>query len=112
VPNTIDTTILLWDVAIRLFRVVERQRLFERTPARDDLKIHEALLHSLLSLGQLLEIRIQNVDDEDLARFGIQRENLSAYIRELQDTFLMWHGPELDPDKAAEVEKTIFGVVT
>ena len=99
----------LWDAAVRLFRNVERHQLFEQTPKADDLKVHEALLHSLISLGQLLEIRIQNIDDEDLAFFDIQRENLSAYVRELQDTFLMWHGPEADPARAAELEKTIFG---
>ena len=99
----------LWDAAVRLFRHVESQKLFEKTPTVDDLKIHEALLHSLISLGQLLELRIQNIDDEDLAAFDLQRENLSAYIRELQDTFLMWHGPNLDPARSAELAKTIFG---
>jgi hypothetical protein len=103
------SAIHLWDAAVRLFRHVERLQLFEQTPTADDLKIHEALLHGLLSLGQLLEIRIQHIDDEDLASFDIQRENLSAYVRELQDTFLMWHGPDLDPARSAELAKRIFG---
>jgi hypothetical protein len=53
--------------------------------------MHEALLHGLISLGQILEV--ENTD-EDLAEFGIKQENLTAYIRELENTFLMWHGPE------------------
>jgi len=99
----------LWDAAARSFRIVERQLLFEKDPTQDDLKFHEAILHALLSLGKLLEIRIQNIDDEDLAAFGIDRENLSAYVREIQGTFLMWHGPEGNPGRVAELEKKIFG---
>jgi len=30
-------------------------------------------------------------------------------IRELEDTLLMWHGPDPDPERAAELEKRIFG---
>jgi hypothetical protein len=37
---------------------------------------------------------INDLQYEDLAEFGIKRENLTAYIRELENTFLMWHGPE------------------
>lgn len=99
----------MWDVAVRMFRNVELQQLFSKAPAENDLKVHKALLHSLIGLGQLLELRIQSIDDEDLASFGIQRENLSAYVRELQDTFLMWHGPDLDPARSAGLEKRIFG---
>jgi hypothetical protein len=100
----------LFDAAVRLFRHVEREQLFiPPTPIPDDLKVHEALLHSLLSAGQLLELRIQNIDDDDLAAFDIRRENLLAYVRELQDTLRTWHGIERDPFKADELKKRIFG---
>jgi hypothetical protein len=99
----------LWAVAVRLFRKIEHQQLFVQTPGTNDLKVHKAFLHELLSLGQMLEIRIENIDDEDLAAFDIRRENLSAQVQELQDTFHMWHGPEIDPKRAAELEKAIFG---
>jgi hypothetical protein len=97
------------DVAIRLFRIIERKQLFEQTPREEDLKIHEALLHALISAGQLLIIRIAKISDDDLAGFGIRRVNLLAYVQELQDTFLMWHGPELKADRKADLEKAIFG---
>jgi hypothetical protein len=93
--------IRFWDLTVRLFRSVETKQLFEQQPTADDLKMHEALLHALISLGQILEMRIGEEKSE--------RANISAYIRELQDTFLMWHGPELEPKRAAELEKTIFG---
>lgn len=104
--------ILFWDVSVRAFRIVERKQLFEQTPTDGDLKLHETLLDSLIKLGQILETRIKNIDDEDLAEFGIGQANFSAYVRELQDTFLMWHGPEADPARAAELEKAIFGAST
>jgi hypothetical protein len=104
--------ILMWGVAVRAFRIVERKQLFEVTPTLANLKIHEALLGQLIKLGQTLETRIEDVDDEDLAEFGVGKANLSAYVRELQDTFSMWHGPEPDPFRAAELEKTIFGAAS
>jgi hypothetical protein len=107
----IAAVIRFWDVAVGVFRVVERERLFELTPTEGDLKLHKALLDSLIKLGQALEARVKGIDDEDLAELGVGRENLSAYVRELEDTFLMWHGPELDPARAAELKKTIFGAL-
>jgi hypothetical protein len=104
--------VLFWDVAVRAFRIVERKQLFEQTPADSDLKIHQTQLDSLIKLGQILETRIQNIDDEDLGEFGVGRANLSAYVRELQDTFLTWHGPVTDPTRAAELEKKIFGATS
>jgi hypothetical protein len=95
-----------WDNAIQLFRYIERRQLFEQTPTPIDLRMHEALLHELIGLGLILEA---GNTDQDLAEFGIGRENLTASIRELEDDFLMWHGPELESARAAELEKTIFG---
>jgi hypothetical protein len=103
--------VLLFDAAVRSFRNVERVQLFEKTPSEDDLKFHEAILHSLISLGQLLAMRIAKIDAEDLAPYGIKRENLWAYVEELRDTFVMWHGPELNPERAAELKKAIFGAL-
>lgn len=94
-----------WDNAIQVFRYIERRQLFEQTPTPIDLRMHEALLHALIGLGLILEA---GNSDQDLAEFGIRRENVTAYIRELEDDFLMWHLPELDPARAAELEK-VFG---
>lgn len=98
-----------WDSLVRLFRRVERQQLFEGTPTEDDLQFHEASLHKLIGIGLFLALRIKGISDAELAGFGIQRVNLLAYVQELQDTFLMWHSPEVDPAKKAELEKAIFG---
>jgi len=104
--------IYLFDATVRLFRNIESREFIAKTPATNELKRHEALLRMLIGVGQLLELRIQNIDDADLAAFDIKRENLSAYVEELQDDFIMWHGPELDPVAAAEVEKKLFGVAS
>ena len=101
--------VLFWVVAVRAFRIVERKQLFELAPNDGDLKTHETLLGSLIKLGHTLETRLENIDDEDLAEFDVRRANLSACVRELEDTMSMWHGSGLDPFKAAELEKAIFG---
>jgi hypothetical protein len=98
-----------WDSLVRLFRRVERQQLFERTPTEDDLQFHEASLHRLISIGLFLALRVKGISDAELAGFGIQRVNLLAYVQELQETLLTWHGAELEPTRKAEIEKAIFG---
>jgi hypothetical protein len=110
-PRDYLFTLRLWDVTVRLFRWVETRQLIEREPTPEDLKIHEGLLSALLSIGLLLEAG--KINDAELAYYGVGRpENLTAYIRELRDTWLMWHGPELEPARAAELEKAIFGGAT
>jgi hypothetical protein len=101
--------IVLWNTAVHLFRDVERKTLFEQRPSPEDLKIHEAFLHALLAFGQLSEIRIQNIGDEDLTRFGIRRENLTAYNRELKEVFWMWHGREAETAQAAFEQANFAG---
>src|SRR6266704_3553029 len=98
-----------WDLLVRLFRAIEQRKLIENEPTKTDLKIHQALLHALIDLGEHVLFRIKRITDEELSYFGINRENLSAYIRDLQDTYLMFHGAELEPARKAELEKAIFG---
>jgi hypothetical protein len=64
-----------WDNAIQLFRYIERRQLFEQSPTPTDLRMHEALLHALIGLGLILEA---GNSDQDLAEFGIRRENDSS----------------------------------
>lgn len=101
-----------WDLAVRLFREIERQRFFENEPSELDQANHRALLHLLIGVGQWLELRIKQSSDHDLARFGISRDNLSAYIRDLEDSFFLWHVPNFDPARTAKLEETIFGADT
>jgi gamma-glutamylcysteine synthetase len=75
-----------WDELVRLFRRVERQQLFERTPTEEDLAFHEATLYKLIGMGQFLALRVKGISDAELAGFGIQRLNLLAYVQELQET--------------------------
>jgi hypothetical protein len=105
-------SIAQWDLAVRLFRAVERQRFFENEPTDFDRANHKALLHVLIGLGQQHELRIKQFSDEELARFGINRANLAAYIRDLEDTFFLWHVPDFEPARTAKLEQAIFGADT
>src|SRR5215469_10755826 len=98
-----------WDLAVRLFRKIERQQCFEREPTETDIRIHEALLHLLIGLGQELEFQTEKISDQDLAAFGFTKTNLLAYVQELKETFFLWHGPELAPRRKIEIEQAIFG---
>ena len=80
-----------WDSAVRLFRQIEQRQLFEQDPRKIDLQIHEALLTTLIGLGQRLHLLIQPLNDAELASSDIKRADLAAYIQELKDTFLGWH---------------------
>jgi hypothetical protein len=102
-------SIVFWNTAVRLFRRAERILLFEQRPSPEDLKIHEALLHALLGVGQLLELRIHYISDEDLSPFGIRRETLSAYNRELKNVFWIWHGREAETAQAAFEQAILAG---
>jgi hypothetical protein len=108
-----------WDFAIRLFRQVERERFFENEPTENDRAHHRALLHLLIGLGEEFELRIKQISDggppgfdQELAGFGISRPNLTAYIRDLEDTFFLWYVPDFDPARTAELGRTIFGADT
>ena len=105
-------SIAQWDLTVRLFRAVERQRFFENEPTENDRANHRALLHLLIGLGQQLELRAKGFSDEELTRFGITRADLVAYIRDLEDTFFMWHVPAFEPDRTAKLEHVIFGADT
>jgi predicted XRE-type DNA-binding protein len=95
----------LWDAAVRAFRIVELDRLFLKRHSEEDLTMHRTILLSLIDLGKVFAGYISKMERADLAPYGITLENLSAYIRELEDTFLMWHGPELDPERASQLEQ-------
>jgi hypothetical protein len=101
-----------WDLTVRLFRAVERQQFFEKEPTEIDRLNHQALLHVLIGLGQQLELRIKEFSDQELARFGITRADVLAYIRDLEDTFFLWHVPDFEPARTAKLEQAIFGADT
>jgi hypothetical protein len=102
-------SIAQWDLTVRLFRSVERQQFYEKEPTEIDQANHRALLHVLIGLG---EGRAKGFSDQELARFGITRNNLSAYIRDLEDTFFLWHVPDFEPERTKKLEQLIFGAET
>ena len=98
-----------WDSAVRLFRQMEERQLFEQEPQEIDLRNHEALLFTLIGRGQRLQLLLDRFTDSELAALDINKADLAAYIQELKDTYLSWHGPELEPERKAELQQKIFG---
>jgi hypothetical protein len=105
----IPGTIYQWDATIRLFRAVEATRLLVNNPGPDDEQIHRMFLGSLINLGEGLQYRIKGISDQQLEQFGIGRANLRAYINDLEDTYLMFYGAELEPARKTQLEERIFG---
>lgn len=99
-----------WDLIVRLFRRIERERLIDRPPTKTDLRYHKFLLHTLLGIGNFLEIQAARTPSDELKKnFGIRREDLAAYLRELEDTYNEWHG-EIEPRRLEDLKAAIFSV--
>lgn len=103
VTETLPAGIYKWDATVSFFRRIERQRMFDPEPREIDLKAHEVYLHLLINLGQHFEERSQKIPDEELAEYGIRRADLSGYVQELKDIWVLWHGQE---NESAEVPES------
>jgi hypothetical protein len=97
-----------WDLVVRYFRRIEKAHFLDQAPISDDLRYHKAALLALLSVGQYLVIASARFSDEDLVAFAISKENMLAYIRELEHSYIEWHG-ELSDETRAELNRRIFG---
>jgi hypothetical protein len=97
-----------WDLVVRYFRRIEKAHFLDQEPVPDDLRYHKAALLALLGVGQYLMLASDRFSDEDLVSFGITKENMLAYIRELEHTYIEWHG-ELNDETRADLNQRIFG---
>ena len=98
-----------WDSAVRIFRQIEQQRLFEQDPTERDLREHETLLMFLIGVGLRVQLFFDEMHPGEFKVLEINPANLAAAIQELKDTYFGWHGPELSPERKTELEQKIFG---
>ena len=99
-----------WDLVVRYFRRIEKAHFLDQEPISDDLRYHKAALLALLGVGQYLMLASDRFADEDLAPFAINKEDMLAYLRELEHTFTEWHG-ELSEKRCPEITGRIFGAL-
>jgi hypothetical protein len=100
-------SVAIWDAAVHLFRRLEQEHLIEQTPTETDLDYHKGLLHLLLGVGHILKVRAASFRPEVLKEFNLRREDVQAYVRELEMTLSDWHG-EHDTAKIAALEKELL----
>jgi hypothetical protein len=97
-----------WDLVVRYFRRIEKAHFLDQEPVSDDLRYHKAALLALLGVGQYLMLASDRFSNEDLIPLAISKENMLAYIRELEHSYIEWHG-ELSDETRAELNRRIFG---
>jgi len=83
-----------WDRAIQVFHEFEQHQFGHGETRPIDRKIHQSLLHMLVGLGQRLEIVTEKFSDSDLRNFGVSKADLAADVRELEESFSIFYGPE------------------
>ena len=101
-------TLFQWDLVVRFFRRVEKTHMLDREPTQQDLQYHKAFLNALLSVGEFLAISAEKFSNEDLKPFRIGKEDLLAYLRELEHSYSEWHG-ELSDARRQDLSQKIFG---
>ena len=81
--------------------------MLDREPTPDDVRHHKAALLALLSVGQFLVIEADKFSNDELRPFNIRKEDLLAYVRELEHSYSEWHG-ELSAQQRLNLSRKIF----
>ncbi len=100
-----------WDLVVKQFKKVEHEYIILGSPTDTDWKSHEICLHALLAIGKFLALEAKKLTDSELATFSVTREQIEAYVAELEQNFREWHHgiPEHDLNR---VREKIFGVTS
>ncbi len=96
-----------WDLAARQFRKIEYRRIVLGKPAALDLEFHARCLQGLLTIGHALVVASRQLQAEELARVGVKREEIEAYVEELEQSFREWHHGFSD-EQLEKVRKAVF----
>lgn len=89
--NIFARRVFQWDLAVRQFQKVEHERIVVGTPTDVDFEAHARCLQGLLTIGNALVMASREFQPEELARFGIRREEIGAYVEALEQSFREWH---------------------
>jgi hypothetical protein len=96
-----------WTVAVRMFRLVERERMFLGEPSEQDLQLHALCLYGLLTLGQSLRIAVDGLREE-LEKLEFNFANLEAYLWELRASLHEWHADGYSGEELETLRQRIF----
>lgn len=98
-----------WFRNLDLFRARENQRMYLQEPGAEDREIHRTLLLRLIADGERLQTLIEQNGGLVANREGIKREDLSAAIETLRDSYRGWHEP-ISPERRDQILKSVFDV--
>jgi len=88
---TFARNLFQWDLAVRQFRKIEQRRLLLQKPTELDLQCHAICLHALLAIGHALVLASKGFQAEELDELGVKREEIAAYVAELEQSLREWH---------------------
>ena len=88
---TFPRNLFQWDLAARQFRKIEQRRLLLQKPTELDLQRHAVCLHALLAIGHALVLASRGFQVEELDQLGVRREEIEAYVAELEESLREWH---------------------
>jgi len=88
---TFARNLFQWDLAARQFHKIEQRRLLSQKPTDVDLQCHAVCLHALLAIGHALVLGSRLFHSEELDELGVKREEIEAYVAELEQSLGEWH---------------------
>ena len=101
-------SLIRWDMAVKQFRKMEQKRMLLQAPTEVDVLCHKVCLHALLTLGNALLIDVRKFSEAELKCFRVRKEDVTAYVQELEQTFREWHHG-FGTEEIRAVQQSIFG---
>jgi hypothetical protein len=82
--DTLTAMLCAWNVAANLVQL-SADSLAHRVPTPVEARIHQSFLNKLIMLGEYFRPRIKDFGPDDLARYGLDRDQLLTTITELEE---------------------------
>lgn len=100
-----------WRLAVRQFRKVELKRLVLGEPTASDYSCHSICLHSLLAMGETLELWSRSFEPGSLALLRLSHDAIEAGVEDLKQSLREWqHG--FTPQEVSSVREAVFGAAS
>ena len=107
--ETFSQELAKWVLVVRQFRKAEmRHIVVEESPSTEDLHYHAQCLHLLLAVGHSLVQQALHFRQEELAPLGVRREDIAAFVAELELSLTEWHH-NFSEAELQETREKIFG---
>ena len=105
--DTFAKNLFGWDLAVQQFRKVEMKRIILGSPTENDILHHKICLHALLTIGNAIVLDAKRFSDEELAALKVTRQQIAAYVSELEQSYREWHHG-ISEAELAKVRESIF----